>query len=261
VNIPVIKYEEFNANGMSGVPPKQYLYLTEVYQGALTPGRANTYLYFSEIGQSGIRVLIGDNNSIEIVSFGPEAYVRKGIITYDPETQIYSCDKTLGYLYGPALYDKRYSFVTYQRKLYSLLNYEEETSEYGYKNITSLTFGYLNANTNKIELFTITKSAITYNEVALGGGTETITRREMTSSDTNVTLASNTFYTFPEMATLTVTAPNTGLCMLRFRSGSTPTTFTINNATMPDSFSVESNKLYEINIYDGYGVATSWTIS
>ena len=257
VNIPVIKYEELDVNGMSGVPPKQYLYLTEIYQDALTPGRADTYLYFSEIGQSGVRVSIGDDNSIKVTSFAPDAHITKGIITYDSKTQIYSCDKTFENLDDSVKHDKYYSFVTYQGKLYSLLNYEEETSEYGYKNITSLTFGHLNTNTNKIELFTITSSAITYNEVALGGGAETITRREMTSSDTNVTLASNTFYTFPTMTTLTVTAPSTGLCMLRFGSGRTPTTFTINNVTMPNSFSVEKNKVYEINIYEGYGTVTS----
>ena len=258
VNIPVIIYKLFSADGMTLPPPSQYLYLTRISHAPVTPGRADIYLRFSDISQSGVYISIGNDDSIKVTSFSQDAHIRKGIITYNSETQTYACDKTFGDLYDPAAYDKCYSFVTYQGKLYSLLNYEEEMSEYGYKNIISITFGHLNTATNKIELFTITRTAIAYDEVALGGGTETITRREMTSSDTNVTLASNTFYTFPTMTTLTVTAPSTGLCMLRFGSGRTPTTFTINNVTMPNSFSVEKNKVYEINIYEGYGTVTSW---
>lgn len=82
-----------------------------------------------------------------------------------------------------------------------------------------------------------------------------------TSSDTTNTLENDTFYIFPAMASLSITVTGTGLYIFRFTSGSTPTTLTITGAVMPDSFTVEANKVYEVNIYEGYGVVSSWTAS
>lgn len=83
----------------------------------------------------------------------------------------------------------------------------------------------------------------------------------MTASDTAVTLSPDTFYIFPEMASLTVTVGATGMYGFRFTSGSAPTTLTVTGITMPDNFSVEVNSVYEISVYQGYGVATSWKVS
>lgn len=94
-----------------------------------------------------------------------------------------------------------------------------------------------------------------------GGGGSGMTIVEMTSADTNVTLDPNKFYIFPEMSTLSVTVTATGMYAFRFISGSTPTTLTVTGATMPDSFTVEADKVYEVNIYEGYGVVSSWTNS
>ncbi len=88
-----------------------------------------------------------------------------------------------------------------------------------------------------------------------------ITTQTMTSSDTIVTLQQNVFYIFPEMATLTITCPLTGMYAFRFVSGSTPTTLTITGITMPDDFEVEAEKIYEINVYQGLGVVTSWAVN
>lgn len=96
---------------------------------------------------------------------------------------------------------------------------------------------------------------------AVTGLEEETVVQTMTSSDTSVTLQENKFYVFPEMTTLTVTVSATGMYQFRFESGATATTLTVIGATMPDSFTVEANKVYEINIYQGYGVATSWTVS
>ena len=83
-----------------------------------------------------------------------------------------------------------------------------------------------------------------------------------TSSDTSQTLVANTFYIWPEMSALTITCPATGgEYAFRFTSGSTATTLTMTGITMPDSFTVEANKVYEINVFEGYGVATSWSVS
>lgn len=81
------------------------------------------------------------------------------------------------------------------------------------------------------------------------------------SSDTSDQLVKNTFFIYPEMATLIVTCPNDGICGFRFTSGSTATELTINGAVMSDGFIVEANKIYEINILNGYGVYTSWSVS
>lgn len=83
-----------------------------------------------------------------------------------------------------------------------------------------------------------------------------------TSSDTAVTLEESKFYVFPEMSTLTVTCSAIGgPYMFRFTSGATATAFTISGITMPDDFAVEANRVYEINIYDGYGLAASWAVN
>ena len=80
-----------------------------------------------------------------------------------------------------------------------------------------------------------------------------------TSSDTSATLVADKFYVWPEMSALSVTVTATGMYAFRFTSGSTPTTLTVTGATMPDSFTVEANKVYEVNIYQGYGVVQSWS--
>ena len=96
---------------------------------------------------------------------------------------------------------------------------------------------------------------------AVTGLQEAWTVETKTSADTSVTLQTGKFYEFPEMATLAVTVTATGMYAFRFTSGATPTTLTVTGATMPDSFTVEANKVYEVNIYQGYGVVQSWTAS
>lgn len=97
----------------------------------------------------------------------------------------------------------------------------------------------------------------------LDGGKENATTIvTKTSSDTSQTLAVNTFYVWPTMTSLTVTCPTTGgPYAFRFTSGSTATTLTMSGIAMPDDFTVEANKVYEINVYQGYGLAASWAVS
>ena len=80
-----------------------------------------------------------------------------------------------------------------------------------------------------------------------------------TSSDTSATLTADKFYVWPEMSALTVTVTATGMYAFRFTSGATPTTLTVTGATMPDSFTVEASKTYEVNVYQGYAVVQSWS--
>ena len=97
---------------------------------------------------------------------------------------------------------------------------------------------------------------------AVTGLEEQTTVVTKTSSDTAQTLAANTFYVWPEMASLTITCPATGgPFAFRFTSGATATTLTMTGITMPDDFTVEADKVYEINVYQGYGLAVSWEVT
>ena len=97
---------------------------------------------------------------------------------------------------------------------------------------------------------------------AVTGLKEQTTVVNKTASDTSQTLEANKFYIFPEMSTLTITCPSTGgEYAFRFTSGATATTLTMTGITMPDGFTVEANRVYEINVYQGYGLAVSWEVT
>lgn len=112
---------------------------------------------------------------------------------------------------------------------------------------------------NKPSINSVTLSGNkTADDLGLQNEVEIINKLE---TDTSLTLVADKFYVWPEMSTLAVTVTSTGMYMFRFASGSTPTTLTVTGATMPDSFTVEANRVYEVNIYQGYGVASSWNNS
>lgn len=87
---------------------------------------------------------------------------------------------------------------------------------------------------------------------------------EITISDTDVIIAanSNTRYICGEVSTLDFTPSTTGICDVKFTSGSQKTILTLpSTVKMPDWFEVEANMTYEISIADGvYGVVTSWAV-
>lgn len=70
-------------------------------------------------------------------------------------------------------------------------------------------------------------------------------------------------YNCGEVTSLTISnPPATGTYSITFTSGSTPTDLSIDPAIkMPDGFSVEANKRYEINVSGGWAVADSWAVS
>ena len=87
-----------------------------------------------------------------------------------------------------------------------------------------------------------------------------------TSSDTEAELSPNTFYVFPEMASLSVTFSYpvsldiVNEYKFRFTSGSTSTMLTLPSTVVGD-ITVEANKVYEISIVDNYLVYQSWAVS
>jgi hypothetical protein len=102
-------------------------------------------------------------------------------------------------------------------------------------------------------------SSVNGNSGAVTGLEPVTTVVNKTASDTAQTLAASTFYIWPEMASLSITCPTTGgSYAFRFTSGTTATTLTMTGITMPDDFTVEASKTYEINVYQGYGLAVNW---
>ena len=105
-------------------------------------------------------------------------------------------------------------------------------------------------------------SSVNGNSGAVTGLEPVTTVVNKTASDTSQTLAENTFYIWPEMSALTITCPATGgPYAFRFTSGATATTLSMTGITMPDDFTVEANKVYEVNVYEGYGLAVSWEVA
>lgn len=73
----------------------------------------------------------------------------------------------------------------------------------------------------------------------------------------------NHIYTCSELTALTISnPPATGAYSIVFTSGATATDLAIPpDLKMPDGFSVEANKRYEINVSGGYAVVGSWAVS
>lgn len=88
---------------------------------------------------------------------------------------------------------------------------------------------------------------------------------QVTGSGTSVTLDPNKFYVFGEVAELDVsfaagTAGQVNEYHFSFESGSTATVLSLPvDVVMPDSFSVEANKTYEISLINNKGLSVSWT--
>lgn len=97
-----------------------------------------------------------------------------------------------------------------------------------------------------------------------GGGEVTVA----TDGAVSQALDAGTMYHFTgalTSLTITLTAPQSGEKShyhFDFVSGATAATLTMpNTVIMPDGFSVQANKRYEVDVLNGYGMVTSWTIS
>lgn len=83
------------------------------------------------------------------------------------------------------------------------------------------------------------------------------------SGDVQQSLIPNIFFVFTSSAltSLTLQVPefsNSNQYHVRFKSGTTPPTLTISGAILPDGFTVEAQKIYELDILDRYVAVTSW---
>lgn len=93
------------------------------------------------------------------------------------------------------------------------------------------------------------------NTYATAPGMDVVTVSGSTVTQTGV---ANKFYVCGTLATLTFTAPSSGICAIRFTSGSTPTVLTVSGVSYWmngfDPTSLEASKTYEISILNGVGV-------
>lgn len=84
-------------------------------------------------------------------------------------------------------------------------------------------------------------------------------------ADNAVTLDPNKFYVFGEEAEIdvsfaAVTEGQVNEYHFSFVSGTTPTVLSLPvDVVMPDSFSVEADKTYEVSVINNKGVFASWT--
>jgi len=92
------------------------------------------------------------------------------------------------------------------------------------------------------------------------GSTGTVS---VTGTTPSITAVENTRYVCGEVVTLTITPPASGICIIRFTSGTTPTVLTATGVVWPEWFddtALETERVYEICITDGYGAVMSWAL-
>ena len=98
--------------------------------------------------------------------------------------------------------------------------------------------------------------------VAITIETGGIERIEKLSTDSTVTLEPNKLYVFPEMESLTYTiGEGTGEVHFIFKSGATATRVVHPSNVNIGSFTVESNKVYEMSILEGLLTSQNWSVS
>lgn len=98
--------------------------------------------------------------------------------------------------------------------------------------------------------------------IAITIETSGIERIEKLATDTTVTLEPNKLYIFPEMTSLTYTiGEGTGEVHFFFRSGATATRVVHPSNVNIGSFTVESNKVYEVSILEGLLTSQNWSVS
>lgn len=89
-----------------------------------------------------------------------------------------------------------------------------------------------------------------------------IERIEKLATDTTVTLEPNKLYIFPEMESLTYTlGEGTGEIHFIFKSGATATRVVHPSNVNIGSFTVESNKVYEVSILEGLLTSQNWSVN
>lgn len=89
------------------------------------------------------------------------------------------------------------------------------------------------------------------------------TTQNIAGTSATITPIDNTIYQCGELTDITITnPPATGMYVIIFTSGSTPTTSTFPSSIIGiEQFSAEANTRYEINVKDSYALVGSWEVS
>ena len=109
--------------------------------------------------------------------------------------------------------------------------------------------------------------AVTVTIPEASGGSSGTVRVEKGSTDTTVELEPNKLYIFPEMASLTYTLAELADASVAneyhfvFKSGSTATELVHPSTVNIGSFTVESNKVYEVSILEGLLTSQNWSVN
>lgn len=109
--------------------------------------------------------------------------------------------------------------------------------------------------------------AVTVTIPEASGGSSGTVRVEKGSTDTTVELEPNKLYIFPEMASLTYTLAEPADASVAneyhfvFKSGSTATELVHPSTVNIGSFTVESNRVYEVSILEGLLTSQNWSVS
>ena len=135
----------------------------------------------------------------------------------------------------------------------------------GITSVTIKTDGHLQINYS--DGTDVDAGKVTGND-GLDGASGVPVRIEKTAADTTVELQPNVLYIFPEMTSLTytlATPEDTSIANeyhFVFRSGATATELVHPaNVSVPDGFTVDKNKIYEISILEGCLAYQSWAVS
>ena len=135
----------------------------------------------------------------------------------------------------------------------------------GITSVTIKTDGHLQINYSDGE--NVDAGKVTGND-GLDGASGVPVRIEKTAEDTVVELEPNKLYIFPEMSSLTYTLATIEDTTVAneyhfiFRSGSSATQL-VNpeGVSVPDGFTIDANKIYEISILEGNLAYQSWAVS
>ena len=141
----------------------------------------------------------------------------------------------------------------------------DNVTEIPQEKVTEAVSEYMKENPTQALTITYGEQTLTYDgseAVAITIETGGIERIEKLSTDTTVTLEPNKLYVFPEMESLTYTiGEGTGEVHFIFRSGATATRVVHPSNVNIGSFSVESNKIYEVSILEGLLTSQNWSVS
>ena len=86
---------------------------------------------------------------------------------------------------------------------------------------------------------------------------------EVSGAELTLNPETNAVYACGEVTALTISSyPAEGSFTVVFTSGASAATLTVpQTLAMPDSFRVEANTRYEINVRDGYALCAGWAVS